>query len=31
MKTYDEMISEMVNKGFLMKQTFRGYFYCMDG
>lgn len=29
MKTFDEMISEMVDKGFLMKQTSRGYFYCV--
>ena len=29
MKTFDEMISEMVNKEFYMKPSTSGYYYCV--
>ena len=29
MKTFDEMVSEMSDKGFLMEQSTSGYFYCV--
>ena len=29
MKTFDEMISEMVNKEFYMKPSASGYYYCV--